>query len=156
MAKTAPNRFRNEAVLEVDGVEYILRPTFNAIAKIEEQISTGSIEGLLDGAIKGRIKVADAVVILTELAIAGGTPLDDEALESYFEEHGTKWITLFLSSELLPRIVFGGKEYEKHFAAQANKLTSLSEDDEDGEDEDSKKKTEDLISKDSTESESPN
>lgn len=144
MAKAA-NRYKNQAILEVDGEEYILHPTFDAIAKVESQISTGSIEALVYDAARQRIKVADAVIIIREFSKAGGNEIEDEALQTYFEENGTKWIFLQLSQEVLPRVLYGGKGYEKYFAKHAREILEsigIDEDEDSPEDiDDAKKKS---------------
>lgn len=109
---THNNKYRNESTLVVDEEEYCLRPTFDALARIETSISTGSIEILLQETLKDKLSIGDASVVLSVLAEAGGNPIDKEALESYFLENGTGWVRVFLANEVLPKIVYGGKAYE--------------------------------------------
>jgi hypothetical protein len=151
MSKAA-NRYKNEAILEVDGEEFILRPTFDAIARVEDQVSTGSIEAIVQQAMKGHMKVADAVIVIREFSKAGGKEVDDATMQAYFEEHGTKWIFLQLAQEVLPRVIFGGKGYELYFANQkAKALEELVGNLDDEDEEDTKKKSEELTSKNSSE-----
>lgn len=117
----------------MDGEEFILRPTFDALARIEDEISTGSVEVLLEETQRSKLSIKDAAIILTRLAEAGGNPIEQESLEEYFTENGTGWVRVFLMAEVLPKIVYGGKAYEEMMAQRVKEVADKVVDEEDTE-----------------------
>lgn len=111
MSKFA-NAYKNESVVEVDGVDHVLRPTFAALIKMET--ATGKcLQDLLDDALAQKLMIAEVSAIIAILSEEGGNPIDQEALQQYFMANGTGSVSQLLAYEVLPRIVYGGEAYNK-------------------------------------------
>lgn len=64
------NETRGEMSIELEGVSYVLRPSFGAISAFETQTGMGLV-ALLNAASDGSMRLGTAVIILTECLKAG-------------------------------------------------------------------------------------
>lgn len=86
MGATA-NPVRGEMTFDLDGADYVLRPSFEAIVAIEEQTGKTQVE-LAQMASDGRLTVMDAAVVVTECIKAQGRALlaagqDDQRMTAF-------------------------------------------------------------------------
>ena len=73
------NPIRGETSLQLGSEEIVLRPTFDAISKIEAVLGIGGVE-ILERFTRGRIGVRELAVILTEFAQASGATVTLKAM----------------------------------------------------------------------------
>lgn len=73
------NETRGEVSLELGGVEYVLRPSYEAISAFEAQTNRSLID-LVRAAGDGQLKLGEASVIVTECIKAHGRSIDDKAM----------------------------------------------------------------------------
>lgn len=78
----AANKTRGEISLELDGCEYVLRPSFEAISAFEAQTNRSLID-LARAAGEGQLKTGEAAIIVTECIRAHGRATDDKAMASF-------------------------------------------------------------------------
>lgn len=75
----AANETRGEVSLELGGVEYVLRPSYEAISAFEAQTNRSLID-LARAAGDGQLKLGEAAVIVTECIKAHGRAIGDQAM----------------------------------------------------------------------------
>ena len=78
----AANATRGEVSLELGGVEYVLRPSYEAISAFEAQTNRSLID-LARAAGDGQLKLGEAAVIVTECIKAHGRSIDDKAMAAF-------------------------------------------------------------------------
>ena len=78
----AANATRGEISVEMEGVEYVLRPSFEAISAFETQTNRSLID-LARAAGDGQLKMGEAAVIVTECIKAHGRAVDDKGMASF-------------------------------------------------------------------------
>jgi hypothetical protein len=67
------NPYRNEIEVTLNGTKYLLRPTFDCLAIIEDQLNQSIYQIMIETG-SGKLKVKDAYFILeTAIKAAGGT-----------------------------------------------------------------------------------
>lgn len=76
------NETRGEISLELDGTEYVLRPSFEAISAFEN-LTGRSLIDLARAAGEGELKTSEAAVIVTECIKAQGRSINDQAMASF-------------------------------------------------------------------------
>lgn len=76
------NKTRGELTLSLEGVDYILRPSYEAILAFEEQTGTG-IRRLADSAAKGDLTSKEVAIIATECMRAQGRAVDDKMMAAF-------------------------------------------------------------------------
>lgn len=78
----AANKTRGEVSLELEGQEYVLRPSFEAISAFEAQTNRSLID-LARAAGDGQLKTGEAAIIVTECIRAHGRAIDDKAMTAF-------------------------------------------------------------------------
>jgi len=73
------NKTRGEVSLELEGQEYVLRPSYEAISAFEAQTDRSLID-LARAAGDGQLKMSEAAIIVTECIKAHGRAVDDKAM----------------------------------------------------------------------------
>ena len=76
------NKTRGEVSLELEGQEYVLRPSYEAISAFEAQTDRSLID-LARAAGDGQLKMSEAVIIATECIKAHGRAVDDKTLAAF-------------------------------------------------------------------------
>lgn len=76
------NATRGEVSLELEGVEYVLRPSYEAISAFETQTNRSLID-LARAAGDGELKLSESAIIVTECIKAHGRATDDKALAAF-------------------------------------------------------------------------
>lgn len=76
------NKTRGEVSLELEGQEYVLRPSYEAISAFEAQTDRSLID-LARAAGDGQLKMIEAAIIATECIKAHGRAVDDKALAAF-------------------------------------------------------------------------
>ena len=76
------NKTRGEVSLELEGQEYVLRPSYEAISAFEAQTDRSLID-LARAAGDGQLKMSEAAIIATECIKAHGRAVDDKALAAF-------------------------------------------------------------------------
>lgn len=76
------NKTRGEVSLELEGAEYVLRPSYEAISAIEAQTDRSLID-LARAAGDGALKLGESAIIVTECIKAHGRATDDKAMASF-------------------------------------------------------------------------
>lgn len=82
------NPLRGEVDIVVAGKTYTLRPSFTALAAIEEKLNMGIYE---IGA-RATFSIKHIMRIFTECAYAGGTPLEEDFADKLLEEGVANYI----------------------------------------------------------------
>lgn len=82
------NPQRNEIVIKLNGHDYLVRPTFNFIAEIEELFDAPLTEIVLTKLQSGRVKTREVAAIIEAGARAAGQTVDEEALQNDIAETG--------------------------------------------------------------------
>lgn len=72
------NSVRGEVTLDLEGVDYVLRPTYSALIEVEEQTGRGVIE-LARQANRGELTTRDTAIVATAFIRAGGRARDDKS-----------------------------------------------------------------------------
>lgn len=86
---TLPNKQRNELTVILGDKTYLVKPTFNFIAQIEDYFDEPLTEIVLGKLQTGRIKVSEiATIIAAGIEGAGGTP-DLEEIKEAIADAGT-------------------------------------------------------------------
>ena len=76
MTTAQPNSLRGEAAIHVAGRELILRPTFDALCRAEEEL--GSLFALVERAGEGNLRIAEIAALFWHcLAQPGAAPRED-------------------------------------------------------------------------------
>lgn len=101
------NPHRGEVEIELDGKRFVMRPTFQAIAEIEQQTGTGLI-ALLHRMTDGGLRVSDLAVIVAAGLRAAGEPASRDKVGSLLLQDGLEK-TLAPASQFLMNAVTGGK-----------------------------------------------
>lgn len=101
------NPHRGEVEIELDGKRFVMRPTFQAIAEIEQQTGTGLI-ALLHRMTDGSLRVSDLAVIVAAGLRAAGEPASRDKVGSLLLQDGLEK-TLAPASQFLMNAVTGGK-----------------------------------------------
>ena len=101
------NPHRGEVEIELDGKRFVMRPTFQAIAEIEQQTGTGLI-ALLHRMTDGGLRVSDLAIIVAAGLRAAGEPASREKVGSLLLQDGLEK-TLEPASFFLMNAVTGGK-----------------------------------------------
>lgn len=78
----AANATRGHVSLKLDGTEYILRPSFEAISAFEGTTNRSLID-LAKAAGESQLKLGEAAVIVTECIKAQGRSSDDKAMAAF-------------------------------------------------------------------------
>lgn len=76
------NKTRGEVSLELEGAEYVLRPSYEAISAFETQTNRSLID-LARAAGDGELKLSESAVIVTECIKAHGRAIDDKAMAAF-------------------------------------------------------------------------
>lgn len=76
------NATRGEVSLELEGAEYVLRPSYEAISAFETQTNRSLID-LARAAGDGELKLSESAIIVTECIKAHGRATDDKALAAF-------------------------------------------------------------------------
>lgn len=76
------NKTRGEVSLELEGQEYVLRPSYEAISAFEAQTDRSLID-LARAAGDGELKLSESAIIVTECIKAHGRATDDKALAAF-------------------------------------------------------------------------
>ena len=76
------NPTRGEVSLELEGQEYVLRPSYEAISAFEAQTDRSLID-LARAAGDGQLKMNEAAIIATECIKAHGRAIDDKAMAAF-------------------------------------------------------------------------
>lgn len=79
---TARNAVRGETTATIAGVEYVLRPTFDALCAIEGRLGASLIDVLRRGAL-GRPHLRDLSTVLAETSRAGGKQIPAKELGQF-------------------------------------------------------------------------
>lgn len=82
MSTAQGNAVRGEARLTVNGKEYLLRPTFQALASIEGRTGD-SVLDIIRRCGRGSAKVGDLFAVLLEGSRAGGKTIPPEVLGKF-------------------------------------------------------------------------
>ena len=101
------NPHRGEVEIELDGKRFVMRPTFQAIAEIEQQTGTGLI-ALLHRMTDGGLRVSDLAVIIAAGLKAAGEPASRDKVGSLLLQDGLEK-TLEPASHFLMNAVTGGR-----------------------------------------------
>lgn len=117
------NKHRGEVSITLGGKEYTLRPSFEAIADIEERTGRGTV-ALTRLAASGDIGVGRAAIILHALMTAGGHKVDLKDVGSMILEAGIVSV-LPAIMVVLGNVLAGGTEPGES-AAAAGKTKSPS------------------------------
>lgn len=76
------NKTRGEVSLELEGAEYVLRPSYEAISAFETQTNRSLID-LARAAGDGELKLSESAIIVTECIKAHGRATDDKAMAAF-------------------------------------------------------------------------
>lgn len=76
------NKTRGEVSLGLEGVEYVLRPSYEAISAFETQTNRSLID-LARAAGDGELKLSESAIIVTECIKAHGRAIDDKAMAAF-------------------------------------------------------------------------
>lgn len=76
------NKTRGEVSLELEGQEYVLRPSYEAISAFETQTNRSLID-LARAAGDGELKLSESAIIVTECIKAHGRAIDDKAMAAF-------------------------------------------------------------------------
>ncbi len=76
------NKTRGEVSLELEGAEYVLRPSYEAISAFETQTNRSLID-LARAAGDGELKLSESAIIVTECIKAHGRAIDDKAMAAF-------------------------------------------------------------------------
>lgn len=76
------NKTRGEVSLELEGAEYVLRPSYEAISAFETQTNRSLID-LARAANDGELKLSESAIIVTECIKAHGRAIDDKAMAAF-------------------------------------------------------------------------
>ncbi len=76
----AANPHRGEISVTLDGVEYVLRPTAQAMVSIEERLNIGILALIARAYEKRDIRLTDIAVIIAEGIRAQGREIDDKMM----------------------------------------------------------------------------
>jgi hypothetical protein len=74
---------RGEITVPLDGQEYVLRPSFEAVSRIERELGRGLYD-LANLALVGRLSFSDMGVIIAEMMHAYGKSNPDDPLNSTY------------------------------------------------------------------------
>ncbi len=86
MSHPEGNAARGEVLLTVAAKEYVLRPTFQALAAIEGRTGDSVLDIIRRGA-RGSAKVADVYAVLAEGSRAGGKSIPPDVLGTFILAH---------------------------------------------------------------------
>lgn len=76
------NKTRGEMVLTLEGVDYVLRPTHEALLTIQDQTDKPA-RRLAEAALSGDLTTKEAAVIATEFMRAQGHAIGDQAMVQF-------------------------------------------------------------------------
>jgi hypothetical protein len=99
------NTYRNEVEVTLNGTKYLLRPTFECLAQIEEFLDK-SIFQFMASVIAGHLKAREALFVLETAIKAGESKVDQAELKRNMGEGGLNEVTVaintFLTAATMP------------------------------------------------------
>lgn len=107
------NPLRNEVLFELGDTKLTLRPTFECLIEIEDQLlAQGRYKTLIEfvnsvGSQSASIK--ESIIILREASLAGGNPITEKEIVALVEKHGIVPIQMSLA-EFLSKALYGGPQ----------------------------------------------
>lgn len=133
------NEIRNESEIQIGNYTYKLRPTFEAMARIETRISQVygkrlGFLGILNSVYEIGIPIMEAKIMIEELSNAADDPIPEEDFINHYLEY-KYYVDLLLSTVVIPKMAYGGVRYKELMDEWAAEEAGTDE-----EDEDSKKK----------------
>lgn len=120
MSGAGPNAERGEATIELDGREWVLRPTFEAIQAIEKGTGRSLVE-LATGNVQGGLTTRETALIVTLLIRAWGKAEGDDIAarvnearvgQLIYASEGGYMLAAVKLMALLPRALRGGYDAE--------------------------------------------
>lgn len=102
------NRFRNEVEVELGGTKYLLRPTFDAMVKIEDHFGLSFVEIVTEVIGRGKVRTEGIYAILSASAVQ----YDEEELKQDIFNAGLTAAANALS-EFADAAFNGGEEIKK-------------------------------------------
>jgi len=86
---TLPNKQRNELTVTLGDKSYLVKPTFNFIAQIEDYFDAPLTEIVLSKLQSGRIKIAEIATIIAAGIEGAGGKADHEEIREAIADVGT-------------------------------------------------------------------
>jgi len=81
------NKFRGETEIEIGGVKYLLRPTFEGLLEMEDKAGCGLMD-LVNSVSKSKISTRHAIAILFGGVLGGGLKIQYQEFGEKCVEHG--------------------------------------------------------------------
>lgn len=80
------NELRGEVRVTIEGVDYVLRPVFQALVSIEGRLGIGIMD-LIRRGLLGRPHLRDLAAVMSETSLAAGREIPIEVLGRFILEH---------------------------------------------------------------------
>ena len=100
------NKYRNEVEVNLDGGKYTLRPTFNALAEIEDHFNT-SLFKVIEMVTRGELRLKDAFFILECGIKASGSTFERDQLEYHISQAGNNNVLIAIGTFLTAATLSG-------------------------------------------------
>lgn len=91
MSNVKANPMRGEVELKLGEKAFLLRPTFEALVRIEQEL--GSLFSIVERATTGNVTLKDIVTVIWSCAEAGGSDLEREEFGRLIAESGVAQAT---------------------------------------------------------------
>lgn len=99
MSKPFANPARGEVALSLGAHDFVLRPTFEALMQIEEEL--GSVFALIERVSENQVRLSDIVCVVWLCAVAGGADLGREDMGRLIVKDGMTKVTPAFRAVLL-------------------------------------------------------